>query len=184
MSLRLRWALFKRIIPFIIHIIVMLIVASLFDKLFEMLLFFVSYSFISKCFVSQFHADTLFDDDPSKSVRWCKIITVIVEIVYLFYCKEYDISIYSNIWLIMLIAKFSALLQFLLERIIVKESKLRDEKTLLALCEEAKLTKEATNRMILRYIKKLKVREIADLECVEEKTIKESLRRSKHKLNL
>lgn len=184
MSLRLKWALFKRRIPFILHIILLLLFASIFNKHFEMLLFILGYSFISNCFTNQFHADTIIDDDPLKSTRWCKIITIIIEIIYLYYCKNYDISIYSNIWLIMSIATFSALLQFLLERIIVKESKLRNEKTLLALCEEAKLTKEATNRMILRYIKKLKVREIADLECVEEKTIKESLRRSKHKLNL
>ena len=184
MSFRLKWALFKRRIPFILHIILIMLIASIFNKHFEMLLFLLSYKAISACFKEQFHADTLFDDDPMKSSKWCKIITLLVELIYLFYCTRYNITIYSNILIIIVVASISALLQFFLERVIVKVSKLRDEKTLLKLCEEANLTKEATNRMYLRYIKGLKVREIADLECVEEKTIKESLRRSKRKMNL
>lgn len=184
MSAKLKWALFKKRIPFILHIILILLFASIFNKHFEMMLFIFSYKTISSCFEGQFHADTLFDDDPIKSVKWCKLITLFVELIYLFYCVRYNVSIYSNLFVIIFVACCSFLIEFLLERIIVKNSKLRNEETLLALCKEANLTEEATNRMILRYIKGLKVREIAELECVEEKTIKESLRRSKRKMNL
>ena len=99
-------------------------------------------------------------------------------------CKKYNLSIYSNLFLILVISVISGLLQFFLERVIVYESKLRNKDTLLILCAEANLTQEATNRMVMRYIDKLKVREIASIEYVEEKTIKESLRRSKRKMNL
>lgn len=184
MSFKLIYELAKRRAIFFLHIILIFLFAMIFNKHFEMLLFIVGYKFISLCFNKQFHADTLFDNEPIRSTKWCKIITIIVELLYLYMCKKYNLSIYSNLFLILVISVISGLLQFFLERVIVYESKLRNKDTLLILCAEANLTQEATNRMVMRYIDKLKVREIASIEYVEEKTIKESLRRSKRKMNL
>lgn len=184
MSFKLKFILLKRKIPFFLHLILMFLFSMLFNKHFEMLLFIISYKAISTCFTKQFHADTLFDDDSARANNLCKIITIIVELIYLYMCRKYNLSIYSNVFLIILISVFSGLIQFFLERNIVKPSKLTNRESLEALCLEANLSKEATKRMILRYVDKMSIKEIAKLEFVEEETIKQSIRRSKRKINL
>lgn len=52
------------------------------------------------------------------------------------------------------------------------------------LCKEAKLTNVATNRMIMRYVEKKSYKEIAMIECVEEKSIEQSIRRNRKKLKI
>lgn len=181
---KLKRKLLIELLLFVLHCVLIVLFASLFNRHLEMIMYLVCSKSISLCFNKQFHADTLFDNEPIRSTKWCKIITIIVELLYLYMCKKYNLSIYSNLFLILVISVISGLLQFFLERVIVYESKLRNKDTLLILCAEANLTQEATNRMVMRYIDKLKVREIASIEYVEEKTIKESLRRSKRKMNL
>ena len=79
---------------------------------------------------------------------------------------------------------FSYILEDWLEKKIVKTSILKNKDELLEACKNAKLTKEATNRLILKYIDGLKIKQIADLEKVEETTIWQSIRRSRRKLNI
>ena len=52
------------------------------------------------------------------------------------------------------------------------------------MCEKAKLSKNATDRMILKYIDNKTYQEIADLECVDVQTIKMSINRSRKKLGI
>ena len=50
------------------------------------------------------------------------------------------------------------------------------------MCKEANLTKLATQRLIMKYIENKSIKEIADIEGVEEGTISMSLMRSRNKL--
>lgn len=99
-------------------------------------------------------------------------------------CKDLNTTFYGNLVIIFLIAFGNSLLQFYAERIIIARSKLSNLETLKLLCEEAKLTEVATNRMIMKYVEKKTYKEIASIECVEEKSIEQSIRRNRKKLNI
>lgn len=129
----------------------------------------------------RFHADSIIID-PIKSIRCCKIITIIIEILYLSLCRSLDISIYSNLAFVLLIALLSCLLEIIIEQSLVKESYLKDKNKLIELCNARNLTKDACNRLIMRYVENKSYQEIADIECVDVNTIKKSLNRSKHKI--
>lgn len=112
------------------------------------------------------------------------MITIAVEIIYLILCKDLDISLYSNLFIVLVITFISALLQYCMEYFLIKKDLLRDKEKLLLMCEKAKLSRNATDRMILKYIDNKTYQEIADLECVDVQTIKMSINRSRKKLGI
>ncbi len=148
-----------------------------------MLIFVLFYNMIQNCFHYRFHADTI-QENPIKAVKLCKMITIAVEIIYLILCKDLDISLYSNLFIVFVITFTSALLQYCMEYFLIKKDLLRDKEKLLLMCEKAKLSKNATDRMILKYIDNKTYQEIADLECVDVQTIKMSINRSRKKLGI
>lgn len=170
------------LIFYILYSVGILAIAFVFDRFFQMLMFILFFETIQNCFKKRFHADTLFPDKPIKAVKYCKIITIIVELVYLYYCKDLNTSVYSNLVVIFLIACGNSLLEFYCERTIVKMCRLRNLEDLKMLCEEAKLTPLATNRMIMYFIEKKSYSEIASIEFVDDETIKTSIKRSKKKI--
>ena len=89
-----------------------------------------------------------------------------------------------NIFLGIVLSICSYILEDWLERTISLNAILKDETKLIQACTNANLSKDATNRMILRYIKGKHIRDIAYMEHVEESTIWQSLRRSRKKLNI
>lgn len=100
------------------------------------------------------------------------------------FCKDLNVSVYSNLLVIFFIALCNSLLQFYLEKVIINVSILSDEQKLLQRCKEAKISQIATDRLLKHYIKKVSIQDLADQECVEPLTIKQSIRRSKRKLGL
>ena len=171
----------KSLITYLIYIIILLTLSYFLNRFFQMLMFILFFEFIQNCFRYRFHADTIVAD-PIKAVKLCKVITIIVELVYLSFCNKLDISIYSNLLIIFLIAFTNSLLEFSLESFFTKENCLKDKEILLDLCSKANLSQSATNRMILRYIENKTYEEIADLECVDVDSIKRSISRSKAKI--
>lgn len=171
----------KDILIYIIYNIILLTISFLLNRFYQMLMFVLFYSLIQNCFKYRFHADTI-QDDPIKAVRLCKVITIIVELTYLAFCKDLDISIYSNLIVIFIIALINCLIEFSLEHILIKEEYLKDADKLKTLCRNANLTELATNRMILKYVKGMSYQEIADLECVDVESIKKSINRSRKKI--
>lgn len=171
----------KDTLDFLLYHIILLTISFLLDRFYQMLIFILFYGFIQNSFRYRFHADTI-QHDPIKTVRLCKIITICVEIIYLMLCKDLDVSIYSNLFIIFLITLLNAILEFALEIFLIKEEDLRNESKLLLLCKKAKLSKNATDRMIMKYIKNMTYQEIADLECVDLQTIKISINRSRKKI--
>lgn len=171
----------KELLVYITYNIILLAISYFFDRFYQMLIFILFYSFIQNCFRYRFHADSI-QDDPIKAVKLCKIITIVVEVTYLIFCENLNISVYSNLFIIFLIALLNCLLEFALETTIVKESALKDKEKLSILCKRAGLTKNATERMFLKYIENKTYQEIADLECVDLQTIKISINRSRKKI--
>lgn len=171
----------RSLITYLIYNSILLTIAYFFDRFFQMLIFVLFFSFIQNCFKYRFHADSIVDD-PIKAVRLCKVITICVEIIYMIFCKGLDVSIYSNLFIIFLIAFINCLIQFALENIIIKNDYLKDKDKLLDLCRKANLSKNATDRMVLKYIENKTCQEIANIECVDVDTIKKSINRSRKKI--
>ena len=171
----------KGLLLYVMYNIALLSFSYLFGRFYQMLLFVLFYNTFQNCFRYRFHADTI-QHDPIKTVRLCKIITIFVEMIYLILCKDLDISIYSNLFIVCIISLLNAILEFSLEIFLIKEEDLRNESKLLLLCKKAKLSKNATDRMVMKYIKNMTYQEIADLECVDLQTIKISINRSRKKI--
>lgn len=171
----------KDILIYLVYNIILLSISFLLDRFYQMLMFILFYSCIQNCFRYRFHADTI-QSDPIKAVKLCKVITIIVEIIYLAFCHNLNISVYSNLFIIFVITLLNCLLEFSLEIVLVKTDDLKDKGKLENLCRKAHLTKNATDRMIMKYVEGKTYQEIADLECVDIQTIKISINRSRKKI--
>lgn len=171
----------KGLITYLIYTTILLTIAYFFNRFFQMLMFVLFFSFIQGCFYYRFHADTIVKD-PIKAVKLCKLITVGVEILYMIFCNNLDISLYSNLAIIFGIAFVNCILEFSLEKFFIKQDCLKDKDTLLELCRRANLTKNATDRLVMKYIDNKTYQEIASIECVDIDTIKKSINRSRKKI--
>lgn len=169
---------------YILYNIIILTIAFFFNRFMQMLMFILMFGIIRKGFNYTFHANTIYPDEPIKAGKVCKLITIGVEITYLIFCKELNVSIYSNLFVIFLIALISALLQFYLERILTSRSLLKSREFILTRGEEVGLSKDAIHRLILRYVENKSIQDIANLEYITIEAVKQSIRRSKRKLNM
>ena len=169
--------LFIQSLEFIIHCIIMLSIAYLFDRLIQMALFILLFKGIQNCFKIQFHADTLFPDDAIKATNICKIISIVMEIFYLIYCKDLVVTIYANIFIIVFIAFVNALLEFSLRNIIIKKLNKReiilsivenDEEKIEALCDSKGL--KNLSETIYLFLNNT-VEETADILEIDNKTV-------------
>lgn len=171
----------KAILIYVIYNIILLTISYFLNRFYQMLIFILFYDSIQNCFRYRFHADTI-QHNPIKAVRLCKLITISIEIIYLMFCKNLDVSVYSNLFIIFMITLCSCLLQLSFENLFVKADMIHDRDKLLVLCQKANLTQNATNRMVMKYINNKTYQEIADIECVDVETIKKSINRSRNKI--
>lgn len=171
----------KSLITYLIYTAALLTAAYFLNRFFQMLMFILFFSFIQNCFYYRFHADTIVKDHI-KALKYCKIITICVELIYLILCKDLNISVYSNLFLIFAIAFTNSVLEFSLEMFVIKQNCFKDKETLLALYLKANLTENASKRMLLKYIDNKTYKEIAEIECVDIETIKKSINRSRKKI--
>ena len=179
--MKLKFKLLQDYIIYGIYNLAMLLIAFVFDRFFQMLMFILFFETLQNCFKYRFHADTI-QENPIKAVKLCKIITFIVEITYLIFCKNLDTTIYSNLFIIFCIAFVNCILEFTLEKLIEKYCTLNNKEYLLELCAKANLSKLQTDRLVMRYIERKTIKEIANIECVNEDSIKKALSRSKKEL--
>ena len=178
----LQRSLLKKRIGYIIYNIFLVVSCFLFNRHVQILIFLLFYDLIQNSFNYRFHADTIFPKEPIKATRYCKIITFGVECLFIVLCKDFHVSVYSNLILILIFSAISALLQNYI--VILRASKENKREALIQKCQEAKLSKYATERVILHYIDHKTCRQIARMENVEVETIKQSIRRSRQKLGL
>lgn len=170
-------------IKYILYCLIILFISYIFNRFIQMLIFILFYESIVECYNYKFHSDTIIKDSK-KAVKYCKIITIFVELIFLMICKDLKISLYLNISVVLIFATSDALVQFYAERYNITKDKLSDIETLKTLCLEAHLTDIVTNRMIMKYINHKSYEEIAELECVDVDTIRKSLYRSRKKIGL
>ncbi len=177
-----RIMLIKRL-GYIFYNLVILALSYVFNRFFQMLLFILIFNYIQNCFLYRFHADTIISN-PIKAVKYCKIITITVEIIYLCVCYPLNIMVYNNLFIIFIIALLNALLEFYLRKTIISANILKNKELLLQSCRDSNISLNSTKRLVLHYIENKSYQEIANIECLELETIKQSIRRSKRKLGL
>lgn len=149
---------------YIIHLIILCSISFVFDKLIQMITFLILFNIVHDSFKYRFHSDSIIDD-PIKAIRVCKIITIVIEIIYLVICLKLDKSIYSNLAIIFGICLSNCLLEFTI--ISVCKCKLNpirkgiNRETLIKLCKEKDFNDFETNIMIDYYCNNYKIDKIA-----------------------
>lgn len=83
----------------------------------------------------------------------------------------------------MIIVLINSLIQcYIVSKEKTSNNTLTDKEQLILKCKDKGITNLATKRLILRYIEHKSIKEIAQLECVEQGSIAISLMRSRKKL--
>ena len=172
---------FKSLISYIIYNLILLVVSSFLDKFVQMLFFVLFFNIIQGCFKYRFHADTI-ENNPIKTMKLCKFITIFVELIYLMICTNFVLSLYSNLLVITIIALLNCFLEFLFRISNINSNDFKNKENLLFLCKKANLSELATKRMLMKYVENKTYQEIANLEYVEVDTIKKSINRSRNKI--
>lgn len=80
----------------LLHLLVVLVVAYISDKLIEFLTFMVTYSFIRNDFNKAIHGSD-FTNSAHRGIVLCRIITTIVQLISIIFLIKIDISKYFNI---------------------------------------------------------------------------------------
>lgn len=88
----------KNLLISLLHLLGVLIIAFIFDKLIEFSIFMVTYTFIRAEFTKAIHGSD-FTDSAYKSIVYCRIITTIVQLISIIFLVKIDISKYFNIGL-------------------------------------------------------------------------------------
>ena len=157
----------------------------LFDKLIESLLFTAAHITLRYKFDKVYHRDTLLQCFCTTSIiNFCSILlTVRLESSLIFAC----ISAFAICW-------WGYILQDRIELKIQNSEYMRiknlpitfgmNENDLRNKCKQAHLTKLATERIVQHYAHYYTAEELALMEHVEVDTIKQSLKRSRRKLNI
>lgn len=171
----------KNLVSSIIYHIILLTFSYFIGKLIQMILFLISFNLIQNCFKYRFHSEYLIKDSI-KAVKICKLITILIEILYLIMCKELYLSFYLNLIIIIIISILNCLIGYLVLENNKNKNIFKDKELLLKACKRANLTILATNRLIAKYIDNKTYQEIAFEEKLDCDTIKKSISRSKKKI--
>jgi accessory gene regulator protein AgrB len=86
----------KNLLLSLLHLLVVLIVAFISDKLIEFLIFMLTYTFIRDEFKKAIHGSD-FTDSATQSIKLCRIITTCVQLISIIFLIKVDISKYINI---------------------------------------------------------------------------------------
>lgn len=86
----------KNMLFSLLHLLSVLVVAFIFDKLAEFLIFMISYTLIRSEFTKAVHGSD-FTSSASKSIKLCRIITTTVQLVSIVFLIKINISKYINI---------------------------------------------------------------------------------------
>lgn len=88
----------KNIIISLLYLLFVIFIAIMFDKLFEFLVFLVTFSFIRNEFTKAIHGSD-FTNSAHKSIVYCRLITTIIQIISIIFLIKFDISKYINLLL-------------------------------------------------------------------------------------
>lgn len=179
-------------------VVTLLVVAALFftilaQKEIELIVFIFTYNYISNCFKTRFHADTIYPKSAIKASFVCKIITIAVCIYFVITTVSIKTSFYLFIFQILFIALFSCLFQVYYDNknYIKNLNKLKKkidfknltEQEIVNICKEYKISNVICNRLIDHYIKGLKYDDIAEKDVTTLEAIRNCFNRAKNKIN-
>lgn len=173
-------------LPFNVGIIASILFTGwLCDKVIESLLFVASHFTLRYKFDKVLHCkDTLACLGTTTLINFVSILlTTRLEVSLIFAC----ISAFGICWLGFIIEDWLELKIDNSNRIKIKEAPMykgMNEDILRAKCKQVHLTKLATERIVKYYSHYYTVEELAVMEHVEVDTIKQSLKRSRRKLNI
>lgn len=88
----------KNLVISLLHLICVLIVAFIFDKLIEFLTFMVTYTVIRNEFTKAIHGSD-FTTSSHKGIVLCRIITTVIQLISIIFLIKVDISKFINILL-------------------------------------------------------------------------------------
>ena len=86
----------KNLLISLLHLLFVLIVAFICNKLAEFLIFMITYTFIRDEFTKAVHGSD-FTDSAHKGIVYCRIITTCVQLISIMFLVTFDISKYINI---------------------------------------------------------------------------------------
>lgn len=154
----------RELLIWLLYNVLLLLIAFIFERFLQMLVFILLFNFFHNTFHYRFHSDDI-EKEPIKAVRLCKIITIIVEILFLIFCKELDISLYSNLAIMVSVCLGNCLLGLIIVKIYkYKECVIRkgmNENELIEICNQKCLNDFEKSILIDYYCKGYKLDKIA-----------------------
>lgn len=104
----------KNLIISLLHLLFVLVVAFISDKLIEFITFMFTYTLIRSEFTKAIHGSD-FTDSAHKGIIYCRIITTIVQLLSIIFLVKVDISKYINLLLAVLLGIINFLAKDYLE---------------------------------------------------------------------
>lgn len=160
----IRFIEIREFVIWLLYNALLLTIAFLLERFLQMLVFLLLFNFFHNAFNYRFHSDDITQTSIT-AVKLCKIITIIIEILFLIFCKEIDISLYSNLFIMASICLGNCLIKFIIiqtfkykERIIRKGI---NEQELIQMCDEKGLNELEKSIMVDYYCKGYKLDKIA-----------------------
>lgn len=174
--------MFKEIVITLILELIVLSVAFINNLLIEMVLFICLFYFVKNKFSKQFHADIL-TSNSQLAVYLCFFITFIIQLVMMKLLVSYRLSFYLNVILAIMLGILSYVIEDYLE-IKINKNPFENAEKLKIFCEVHHLSDLDFNRLKMRYIDNLKIKEIANIEKIEEQSIRQCFQRIKKKVKI
>ena len=175
------------ILAIVVSIVAIFVPSLIFNKWIEGVVFFVCHWLIREQFPKQYHCT---------SHATCRLVTSVVFFFGVSFILPFALSLFSAIPICYFIswvgftkkqADDFEIKYLQIKRELEKKSEFNTdtctEEELIARCRELKFSKEKTELAIEFFINKTKQSELADKFCVDEKSIQQSKRRLKQKLN-
>lgn len=147
----------KNLMLSLLHLLGVLIVAFISDKLLEFLVFMITYTFIRDEFTKAVHGSD-FTDSAHKGIVYCRIITTIVQLISIIFLVKVDISKYINILFGVILGIINFLVKDYLEH---KVKKIKFYKGMLAEDIPVELVGIEYEVIYQYYVKRLKLDTIA-----------------------
>lgn len=175
------------ILAIVVSIVAIFVPSLIFNKWIEGVAFFICHWLIREQFPKQYHRSTH---------AMCRLITSIVFFFGVSFCLPLALSLFSAIPICYFISwvgftkKQADYYELKYKRLKEELEKKKDFNTdtctkeeLIARCRELNFSKDKTELAVEFFINKTKQSELADKLCVDEKSIQQSKRRLKQKLN-
>lgn len=145
------------------------------NAILEFVIVFVSFVFMRKVYGQSYH---------SNSVIRCTTLALLTFLISTRVSLPLWVSTLCNVFIGCLVAYIMHIMYYYI-KYTKKGVTLRlgmNKDDLLKLCSEAGLSELNINRMVLRYVERKTIKEIADIEFVDDYTISQSLYRSRKKI--